>query len=244
DASIDADVRDLEDADQPVGLGRAEAVPQPPVVRADTGEVSSGVGVLHEREHGTLWWIQDLGVDTIDVHQLESLVAEIAAGMDLARRRVRRLAVTGPRPLEVLGANARAAHQTERLGRVAAHVDPGVPAVLVLDQLRGGVEILALKPLLPQIWRLERMRVRRDGSVCAPRHVELLLPTRAGSCPFRGGIVSPGKIGFCQRESQYFHRRSVFTHGARGRTKKRGCADSFASCSVRRTASEPRYARR
>src|SRR5262249_56839220 len=131
DARIDADVRDLEDADQPVGIGRAEAVPQPPVVRADTGEVSSGVGVLHEREHGTLWWIQDLGVDTIDVHQLESLVAEIAAGMDLARRRVRRLAVTGPRPLEVLGANARAAHQTERLGRVAAPVDPGLPALLV-----------------------------------------------------------------------------------------------------------------
>src|SRR5262249_53850080 len=52
-------------------------------------------------------------------------------------------------------------------------------------QLRGGVEVLSLEPLLPQIGGLERMRVRRDDPVCVPRHVELLLPTRAGSWLFR-----------------------------------------------------------
>src|SRR5262245_4872857 len=213
DARLNADVRDLEDADQAGGMGRTEAVLQPPVVRADAGEVGGGVGVLHEREHGTLWRIQDLGVDPVDVHQLESLVAEIAAGVYLARRSVRRLTVARPGPLEVFGANASAAHQTERLGRVAAHVDPGVPAVLVLDQLRGGVEVLSLEPRLPQIGRLERMRVRRDDPVRVPRHVELLLLTRAGIPAFSGGgIVSPGRISFYPRESQYFHGGSVYTH--------------------------------
>src|SRR5262249_56165145 len=115
DARLDADVRDLEDADQAVGMGRTEAVLQPPVVRADAGEVGGGVGVLHERQHGTLWRIQDLRIDTVDVHQLESLVAEIAAGVYLARRTIRRLAVARPGPFEVFGANASAAHQTERL---------------------------------------------------------------------------------------------------------------------------------
>src|SRR5215475_3376647 len=91
DARVDADVRSLEDADQAVWIGRAETLLQPPIVCANAGEVGVDVGVLHEGEHGALWWVQDLGVDTVDVQKLEALVAEIAARMDLARRRVRRL---------------------------------------------------------------------------------------------------------------------------------------------------------
>src|SRR5262249_60755653 len=100
--------------------------------------------------------------------------SEYPPGADLARRRLRRVAIASPRPLEVLGARAGAAHQTERLGLAAAHIDPGMATVLVFDQLRGTVEVRLLEPLFPEVGWLERMRIGGDDAVRALRHIELL----------------------------------------------------------------------
>ena len=57
---------------------------------------------------------------------------------------------------------ADAGDEAERLGGVGAHVDPGVAAVAVVDQLGRGVEVLPLEPLLPEIGRLDGVRVGGD----------------------------------------------------------------------------------
>src|SRR6185503_7439340 len=167
DRRLDADVRRLEDADQPLRIGLAEAVLEPAVVRPDAGEVRLLVLLLHEREHRALRRVEDLGVDAVLVHELEPAFAAVAARMDLARGRVRRLAVAGARPLELFGPGADAGDEAERLGRRGAHVEPTVPAVLVLDELRRRRLVFGIEPLRPEIGRLQRVRIRRNDAVRA-----------------------------------------------------------------------------
>src|SRR5215468_1492073 len=107
DRRLDADVGDLEDADQALGIGRAEAILQPAVVGADAGEVRVDIFVLHERQHRALGRVQHLGVDAVLVHDLEALGAVVARRVDVH-------AVALARPLELLGMRADAGDQTER----------------------------------------------------------------------------------------------------------------------------------
>src|SRR5262249_30479523 len=89
-------------------------------------------------------------------------------------------AVARAGPLEVLGMGADARDEAERLGRGRAHVEPGVTPVAVVDQLRGGVQVLPLEPALPEIGWLDGVRVGGDDAVSTAHLVRL-----AGSVPAR-----------------------------------------------------------
>jgi hypothetical protein len=67
----------------------AEAFLEPAVVGADAGEVRVLVLVLHEREHGALRRVEHLGVDAVDVHDLQTLGAVVAGRDGWSRRSAR-----------------------------------------------------------------------------------------------------------------------------------------------------------
>ena len=137
-----------------LGVGGAEAVLQPAIVGLDAGQVRADVLVLHEREHRALRRIEHLRVDAVQVHDLETLGAVVARGMDGG-------AVARAGPLQLLGVRPDAGDQPERLRRRRSHVQPGVTAVAVVDQLGRRVEVLLLEPALPEIGRLDGVRVAR-----------------------------------------------------------------------------------
>src|SRR5262245_20934266 len=87
-------------------------------------------------------------------------------------------AVARAGPLELLGMRADARDEAERLGRGGAHVEPGVTPVAVVHELRRGLEVLPLEPALPEVGRLDGVRVGRDDAVRAG-HAEGLAGERA-----------------------------------------------------------------
>ena len=125
---VDSEVRHLGQAEQPPGIGGAELPGQPVVVSLHAGAVERRVGVAHEVVHRALARVEELGVDAVLVHVLETRLPVEAASAD---------GVVGVSlPADVLEAHARRGHEADVHQGLALAEGPGVTALLVLHEAR------------------------------------------------------------------------------------------------------------